>query len=56
MKRENESEGDKDEKDEEDGETEPQPRALHKTKSIFLRNLAATITKQEVEAVSTTRI
>jgi len=28
------------------------PRCLHKTASIFLRNLAPTITKQEVEAVS----
>ena len=27
------------------------PRALHKTASIFLRNLAPTITKQEVEAM-----
>jgi len=27
------------------------PRALHKTSSIFLRNLAPTITKQEVEAM-----
>lgn len=31
------------------------PRALHKTASIFLRNLAPTITKQEVEAVSERR-
>ena len=31
---------------------EPKPRALHKTASIFLRNLAPTITKAEVEAVS----
>lgn len=30
----------------------PKPRALHKTLSIFLRNLAPSITKQEVEAVS----
>jgi len=29
------------------------PRALHKTQSIFLRNLAPTITHQEVEAVIT---
>jgi hypothetical protein len=29
-----------------------QPRPLHRTASIFLRNLAPTITKQEVEAVS----
>lgn len=28
------------------------PRALHKTCSIFLRNLAPSITKQEVVAVS----
>jgi len=30
---------------------EKEPRALHKTSSIFLRNLAPTITKAEVEAV-----
>lgn len=30
----------------------PRPRALHKTASIFLRNLAPSITKQEVESVS----
>lgn len=29
-----------------------QPRPLHRTNSIFLRNLAPTITKMEVEAVS----
>ncbi|XP_071519676.1 serrate RNA effector molecule homolog isoform X5 [Panulirus ornatus] len=34
-----------------DEEEEPRPRALHKTASIFLRNLAPTITKQEVEAM-----
>ena len=28
------------------------PQWLHKPQSIFLRNLAPTITKQEVEAVS----
>ena len=33
--------------------SEPKPRALHKTQSIFLRNLAPTITHQEVEAVGT---
>jgi hypothetical protein len=37
------------EKEEED--LTPKPRALHKTASIFLRNLAPTITKQEVEAM-----
>ena len=31
---------------------ENKPRPLHKTASIFLRNLAPTITKAEVEAVS----
>lgn len=31
--------------------SEKEPRALHKTSSIFLRNLAPTITKAEVEAV-----
>ncbi|CAL1546055.1 unnamed protein product [Lymnaea stagnalis] len=30
---------------------EPKPRPLHRTNSIFLRNLAPTITKQEVEAM-----
>jgi hypothetical protein len=30
---------------------EPKPKPLHKTLSIFLRNLAPTITHQEVEAV-----
>lgn len=30
---------------------EPKPKAMHKTLSIFLRNLAPTITQQEVEAV-----
>lgn len=35
------------------GETsvEPKPRALHKTQSIFLRNLIPSITKQEVESI-----
>lgn len=45
----------KDEEEEDEGKMEdedPRPRALHKTASIFLRNLAPTITKQEVEAVS----
>merc|ERR1719319_2023268 len=32
-------------------EETPKPRALHKTSSIFLRNLAPTITKLEVEAM-----
>ena len=32
-------------------DAEPKPRPLHKTQSIFLRNLAPTITHQEVEAV-----
>lgn len=31
-------------------------RALHKTTSIFLRNLTPTITKAEVEAVSTVHL
>ena len=47
---------DKDEdksEDEEDKEKDrsPKPRALHKTSSIFLRNLPPTVTKQEVEAM-----
>lgn len=32
-------------------ETDLKPRPLHRTNSIFLRNLAPSITKQEVEAV-----
>ena len=36
-----------DEKKEEEDDT-PKPRPLHKTSSIFLRNLAPTITMQEV--------
>ncbi|KAG7175611.1 Serrate RNA effector molecule-like, partial [Homarus americanus] len=45
---------DKEKKEEEESkeeEEDPRPRALHKTASIFLRNLAPTITKQEVEAM-----
>merc|ERR1719295_850026 len=34
-----------------DKEEMRRPRALHKTSSVFLRNLAPTITKQEVEAM-----
>jgi len=37
------------EEDNKGKEEEPKPRPLHKTNSIFLRNLAPTITKQEVE-------
>lgn len=40
---------DGDKMEEDDGE--PKPRPLHKTSSIFLRNLAPTITKQEIEAM-----
>jgi len=39
------------EEDKEEKEETPKPRALHKTSSIFLRNLAPTITKLEVEAM-----
>ena len=47
-------ENDAENKDKDDQKDDnPAPRALHKTASIFLRNLAPTITKQEVEAVST---
>ena len=47
------SEEDTDKKEDNDEEMDktPKPRALHKTTSIFLRNLAPTITKQEVEAM-----
>jgi len=40
-----------DEESEEKVEEVAKPRALHKTSSIFLRNLAPTITKLEVEAM-----
>jgi len=30
---------------------EPLPRALHRTQSIFLKNLPALITRQEIEEV-----
>jgi hypothetical protein len=36
---------------EENGKVDDQPRALHRTTSIFLRNLAPTITKAEVDAM-----
>ena len=42
----------KEEDTREEQSSEPRPRALHRTMSIFLRNLAPSITKQEVEAVS----
>ena len=37
----------------EDGEMndEPKPRPLHRTNSIFLRNLLPSITRQEIESV-----
>ena len=41
-------EKEKEEEDEEDDS--PKPRPLHKTSSIFLRNLAPTITMQEVSS------
>lgn len=44
-------EGEEEKKEEEEEDLTPRPRALHKTASIFLRNLAPTITKQEVEAM-----
>ena len=49
-----ESQEEKEKDLQEDGEQldEPKPRPLHRTLSIFLRNLAPSITKQEVEAVS----
>merc|ERR1712008_366583 len=55
--KENENDTEKGADDEKEKETvkmddgKPKPRALHKTTSIFLRNLAPTITKQEVEAM-----
>ena len=47
--------GGRDVKVEEGEDGERQPKALHKTKSIFLRNLAATITKKELETASIPR-
>ena len=47
---EKDDEKDVDMKDSEE-ESSPKPRALHKTSSIFLRNLPPTVTKQEVEAM-----
>ena len=41
----------KDTNEEEEKDRSPKPRALHKTSSIFLRNLPPTVTKQEVEAM-----
>ena len=49
-KKEGEEEKDVNTKPEEEKPLKPRP--LHKTNSIFLRNLAPSITKQEVEAVS----
>merc|ERR1740129_1048057 len=60
--KENENDTEKGADDEKEKETEkeedvkmddgkPKPRALYQTTSIFLRNLAPTITKQEVEAM-----
>lgn len=53
-----EGEGEEGEEGEKDVNTKPEeeeepnrPRPLHRTNSIFLRNLAPTITKQEVEAM-----
>lgn len=34
------------------GDKDDEGKALHRTQSIFIRNLAPNITKQEVEAVS----
>ena len=39
------------EKVEEEEDDSPKPRPLHKTSSIFLRNLAPTITMQEVSCI-----
>ncbi|VEN33580.1 unnamed protein product [Callosobruchus maculatus] len=62
-KDEGEEKGEKDEKEVEDDKkkdddaisveevTKPKSKSLHKTTSIFLRNLAPTITKAEVEAI-----
>ena len=48
---EDEKEDMKDKKMDKDKDETRRPRALHKTSSIFLRNLAPTITKVEVEAL-----
>ena len=47
-----EEEKEKEDKEKEEKEKQEGPQPLHKPQSIFLRNLAPTITKQEVEAVS----
>ncbi|CAH1777308.1 unnamed protein product [Owenia fusiformis] len=46
-----EPEKEEDEKEEGEEGSDGAPRALHRTSSIFLRNLAPSITKQEVEAM-----
>ncbi|KAL5013560.1 hypothetical protein ScPMuIL_007830 [Solemya velum] len=46
-----EEDNEKNEEIDDEKEEELKPRALHKTVSIFLRNLAPSITKQEVEAM-----
>merc|ERR1719369_1653701 len=55
MRRKKKKRKDDDRSDSEDEESQSakveSPRSLHKTMSIFLRNLAPTITKQEVEAM-----
>ena len=48
-KDEDKKKGEKEKEEEEDDS--PKPRPLHKTSSIFLRNLAPTITMQEVNSV-----
>ena len=52
-KKDDERDEDTKQEDSDDKQKNPRPRALHKTCSIFLRNLAPSITKQEVEAVCT---
>ena len=49
-KDEEKKEGKEKEKEDEEDDS-PKPRPLHKTSSIFLRNLAPTITMQEVNSV-----
>jgi len=50
-RRDSSSSSSSDSEDEREAKRKEKPRSLHKTTSIFLRNLAPTITKQEVEAM-----
>ena len=55
-KMEEEKKGEKEKEEEEEQDDSPKPRPLHKTSSIFLRNLAPTITMQEVSFAVTIHV